>query len=78
MDKREARQQARVQQGIKSGHLTGREAAKLERQQARIRRDERRAKADGTVTPRERAKLTREQNRASRNIYLKKHNKKTQ
>ncbi len=76
--KREANQQARIEKGVQSGQLTGKEAAKLERQQVKIRRDEKRAKADGVVTPRERTKLTREQNRTSKNIYLKKHNNRTQ
>ena len=78
VDKREARQQARIRQGVKSGELTGPEAAKLERQQGRIRRDESRAKADGVVTPKERARLAREQNRASKNIHAKKHNNRVQ
>ncbi len=73
--KREVRQQARINQGVKNGELTKREAVKLEAQQAKINRDKKQAKADGVVTPQERAKLTREQNRASKNIYIKKHNK---
>ncbi len=77
VDKREARQQKRINQGVKSGQLTPQEAARLERQQAKIKNDEAKAKANGKVTPKERAKLTREQNRASRNIYRKKHNAKT-
>ncbi len=77
VDKREARQQKRINQGVKSGRLTPKEAARLEKQQARIKRNEAKAKADGKVTPKERAKLTREQNRASRNIYRKKHNART-
>ncbi len=77
VDKRETRQQKRINQGIKSGQLTPQEAARLEKQQAKIKHDEAQAKADGKVTPKERAKLNREQNRASKNIYRKKHNAKT-
>lgn len=73
--KREVKQQARINQGVKNGELTKREAVKVEAQQAKINRDKKQAKADGVVTPRERAKLTHEQNRASMNIYVKKHNK---
>jgi uncharacterized membrane protein YebE (DUF533 family) len=75
--KRQIRQQARIEQGVKSGELTPKETRRLEAQQAKIAIDKARAKADGVVTPRERAKLAREQNRASRNIYRKKHNAKT-
>ena len=77
VDKREARQQARINQGVKSGQLTPKEANRLEKQQTRIKANEAKAKSDGKVTPKERAKLMREQNRASRNIYRKKHNEKT-
>lgn len=74
--KRQVNQQARIHQGVKSGELTKGEATRLEAQQVKINRDKKKAKADGVVTPRERAKLAREQNRASKNIYVKKHNKK--
>ena len=72
--KRQLHQQARIEQGVKSGELTPRETQRLERQQARIQADKRKAKADGVVTPAERAKLAREQNRASNRIYRLKHN----
>jgi polyhydroxyalkanoate synthesis regulator phasin len=71
--RREARQQKRIEQGVKSGELTAREAAKLEREQAKIEADREKALSDGTLTKREKAKLTREQNRASRHIYREKH-----
>jgi hypothetical protein len=74
IDKKEANQQTRIGQGVRSGELTPRETRKLERQQIKIRRDEAKAKSDGVVTPHERAKLNRELNRASKNIYAKKHN----
>ena len=78
VDRRERRQQARIQEGVKSGELTGKEAAKLEAQQGKIQKDEMKAKADGTISPAERMKLKREQNRANRNINRKKHNKPAQ
>ena len=74
IQKREQRQEQRIQQGVNGGELTPGEAGRLERQQARIKQGEERMKADGKLTRRERAKLTREQNRAGRNIYRKKHN----
>lgn len=73
VDRREARQQRRIQQGARSGELTPRETRRLEREQARIRRNEARAKSDGTVTPQERRRLNRELNRSSRHIRREKH-----
>lgn len=74
VDRRERRQEARIQEGVKSGELTKKEAATLEAQQQKIRKDEMKAKADGTLSPAERMKLKREQNRANRRIFRKKHN----
>jgi hypothetical protein len=75
--KRQLKQQARIEQGLKSGELTAGEAKRLELQQGKIQADKAKAKSDGVVTPAERAKLAREQNRASRRIYRLKHNDKT-
>ena len=74
IDKREANQQARIADGINSGALTAKEAANLEKREAKIVADEQAAKADGKVTRAERAKLHRDENRASRKIHAKKHN----
>lgn len=73
-DRREARQSARIRQGVKSGELTGAEAARLKQQQRKIHRTEERMEADGEVSGKEAAKLERMQDRASKNIYRKKHN----
>ena len=74
VDRREANQERRIEQGVRSGALSPGEARRLEAQQERIERAEGRAKADGVVTGRERTHLENMQNRASRNIYRKKHN----
>jgi len=74
--KRQLKQQARIEQGVKSGELTAGETKRLEREQGKIQADKRKAKADGVVSPAERAKLAREQNRANRKIYRLKHNEK--
>jgi hypothetical protein len=76
VDRRERRQQARIQEGVKSGELTGKEAKQLEAQQRKIQKEKMQAKADGTLSPAERMKLNREQNRANRKIFRKKHNAK--
>jgi hypothetical protein len=77
VDNRQKRQQKRINQGVKSGTLTKREAVKLEAGQARTRRIERRAKADGTVTATERARLQHRENKTSRKIYRQKHDNQT-
>ena len=54
--KRQAHQQQRIKQGVKSGELTKGETARLEAQQGKIAVDKAKAKSDGVVTPGERAK----------------------
>lgn len=75
IDQRQANQEARIQQGEKSGALTPREANRLERQQQRIDRMENRAKADGVVTNKERAHLQHAENRQNRQIRHEKHDR---
>lgn len=70
---RQVNQQKRIQQGVKSGELTKKEAVRLQTQQARIQATKKNAKSDGVVTAKERAKLNAMQNKASRNIYRQKH-----
>ena len=76
VDRREARQQDRIAQGVQSGQLTPGETARLERQEARIdaRIDRERAETGGHLTPAERRSINRQQNRESRRIYAAKHN----
>lgn len=78
IDARQANQQARINKGVASGQLTNREAANLQRGQARIQRMENRAAADGVVTRGERARINHAQNVESRKIFNKKHNRRTQ
>ena len=75
VDRRQANQQARIAEGVESGQLTPRETARLERKEAKIRREIRRDRAanGGTLTPAEKAKINREENRTSRQIYRAKH-----
>lgn len=75
VDQRQANQERRIQQGVQSGQLTGREAARLERGQDRVERMEDKAKADGAVTAQERTRLKRAQNRQSAAIYKEKHDR---
>ena len=77
IDKREARQQARIAQGAASGSLTAKETQHLEKEQGRIDNAEAKAKADGTVTAKERRHLAAMQDGTSRDIHRKKHNART-
>ena len=73
---RNVNQQARVEQGEKSGQLTTREAGSLERGQARTARAESHAAANGHVGASEQAGIQNRENRQSARIYNKKHNNK--
>lgn len=74
---RNANQQARIAQGLKSGELTNHEAARLERGQARVSRMQAGALRDGQVTPAERARIDNAQDRQSRRIFRQKHDAQT-
>ena len=77
INQRERHQQRRIADGVRDGELTRKEARKLEKQQAKIHRDEAKAKADGEFTPKERGKIQREQDKASEQIYKEKHDNQT-
>src|SRR6267378_1477492 len=77
---RKENQQDRIAQGVKSGQLTAGETANLETKEAAINGE---TKADrkangGKLTAAEKKQVNKEQNAASKNIYRKKHNAKTQ
>jgi polyhydroxyalkanoate synthesis regulator phasin len=73
VNRRQSNQQARIQQGVKSGELTRAETRRLQAEQRHIRREEARYKADGHLSAAERADLQRDLNKASRDIYHQKH-----
>ncbi|MGE0131253.1 MAG: hypothetical protein AB7U82_24495 [Blastocatellales bacterium] len=76
VNRRERNQQHRIRQGVRSGELTRVEAARLEREQARIRLAEARARrSGGDFTLRERARIQRGLNQSSRRIYRQKHDR---
>lgn len=77
VDKREHHQVQHIKNGVKSGALTGREALRSIGDQARIRRQERRFKADGNLNVGERAQLHRKLNQSGRRLYRWKHNAQT-
>lgn len=77
---RRENQQDRIAQGIKSGQMTAGEAAHAEKQQQGINKQvaaDRKANG-GKLNASEKKQINKEQNAASKNIYRKKHNGKTQ
>ena len=74
IDARQAKQQARINQGVTSGKVNPQEAARLNAGQNRVAGAESAAKADGVVTKGERKKITHMQNHQNKNISAKKHN----
>ena len=73
IDAREAKQQERIENGVKTGELNKRETRRLEKQEGHIQNAEAKAKSDGVVTPEERAKLKHMENKTSRHIKNQKH-----
>jgi len=80
INQRQRNQQKRIAQGVKSGQLTPKETANLEKREAAIHQEVKteRAANGGKLTAAERRQVTRQQNRTSRAIYRKKHNARVQ
>lgn len=75
IDRREARQEQRIEKGVASGALTPREAGRLDKEQALIDRAQDKAQSDGVVSAQERHRLSHLQNRASHDIRRQKHDR---
>lgn len=71
---RDVNQQTRIDNGLKDGSLTTREAATLERQESRVGHLQARDLKDGTLSDAERAQLNAAQNKVSRDIADDRHN----
>jgi len=74
VDKRQANQEKRIQQGIDKGYLTPEETKSLQDQQNKIAAMESSYKADGKLTKDEMSSLRDSLNVASANIWAEKHN----
>ena len=74
---RDVNQQNRIEQGLKSGQLTTKEAGKLEREEGRVDRMEANALKDGKMTAAEKQRIERAENKVSKDIYQDKHNAQT-
>lgn len=74
INKRQARQQKRIEEGVENGQLTPKETQRLEKQEARISDLEAKDRASGgKLSPKERAELERRLNSESHRIYQQKH-----
>lgn len=71
---RDVNQQTRIENGLKDGSLSTKEAGKLEKEESRVDRMQTQAMKDGKLTDAERAKLNAAQDRVSRDIAADKHN----
>ena len=60
---------------MKSGQLTDREAARLDKRQDKLQADKTKAQADGVVTKKERHQLHNEADRNSKAIAKQKHDR---
>ena len=72
---RDVNQEKRIEQGVKSGELTTKEASKLERDESRVDKVEAKALSDGKLTNTEKRSIEQEQNKVSKEIYREKHNR---
>jgi hypothetical protein len=75
IDQRQADQQKRIDEGVKSGALNEKEARRLDKGQQRVQKAEDKAMADGKVTAREQRKIEHMQDHQSKKIYREKHDK---
>lgn len=71
---RNVNQQARINQGVRSGQLSNHEAGALEHGQAHVDRSEAHAGANGHVGAGEQARVQGKENHQSTRVYDKKHN----
>jgi hypothetical protein len=77
VNRREAKQQQRIGNGVKSGKLNSQQAAHLEKREASVQNREQKdmAKHNGHLTKAEQKGINRQQNRISKSIYNDKHPK---
>jgi hypothetical protein len=71
---RDMNQQDRIDNGLKDGQLSTGEAAKLEKGEARIDKQEANDMKNGPLTTQEKTQIQKEQNQESNKIYQDKHN----
>ena len=78
VERRDAWNDRRIDNGTRDGSLTRREAGRLDHNQNRIDRYQANARSDGRVSPYERGRIDQMQNNQSQRIYNARHNERTQ
>jgi hypothetical protein len=71
---RDVKQETRIRDGLQSGQLNTREAARLQREESRVDRMQARALKDGRMSPAEAARINQTQNQVSGDIQRAEHN----
>lgn len=71
---RDVNQQTRIENGLKDGSLSTKEAAQLEKEESRVDRLQAKDLKDGKLTNAERTQLNAAQNKVSRDIAADRHN----
>ena len=71
---RDVNQQTRIENGLKDGSLSTKEAARLEKEESHVERLQAKALKDGQLTDAERTRLNAAQNKVSRDIAAERHN----
>lgn len=76
VNRREARQQKRIGEGVENGKLTSKQTTNLEKRETSVQNREKKDMAahDGHLTKAEQKGINRQQNRISKSIYKDKHN----
>ena len=77
IDQRQENQDKRIDQGVKSGELTKKEAKRLEKGQATVQKKENKAMKDGEITNKEAGRIEKAQDKQSKRIYKQKHDNQT-
>lgn len=78
VNQRQINQQRRLNNGATNGSLTGREYARLQKQQVKLARKERRMRQSGDgLTRKESVRLENMQDNLSQNVYQQKHDGQT-
>ena len=75
INKKQKVQLEKIEKGVKSGELTRKEAKRLRKQEAKLQKKKKMAKADGKLTHKERVKLHKEAKKLDAKIYKHKHDK---
>jgi hypothetical protein len=75
VNKREANQQQRIGNGVKSGKLSAQQTSNLEKREAKVQNREQKdmSQHNGHLTKAEQKGINRQQNRISKSIYKDKH-----